>query len=164
MHRETASQTMRADADDAEESGREFIKLCSLVSYRKAILLPDTVKERHDAVVEDIEKSPKRRVFVTATFYDELGIMMRKNTERAGKTHEGYRHLRRLLGIFRTVPRDLINLARRKRECLTGAKTNGLAFNVAIESYCLSLRIQTLQQSYCLKEVKAIRLIQKLLR
>src|SRR5215216_1115940 len=118
-------------ANYAEERRREFIQLSTFVSYGETILFPDAIKERHDAVVEDIQKSPKRRVFMAAAFYDEFRIMMRKNTEWSGKAHESDRHFRRFLRFFRVPLRDFINLGRRKRECLAGAKTNGLAFDVA---------------------------------
>src|ERR1700722_1523820 len=97
---------------------REAVPLAALVSHREPVLLPGLKKQRDHPVIENVEEFAERVVFRAHPADHQLGVIVRQDPKRAGKTHEIHAHARWLS----VAASEGVDLAGRKRNRRLRAK------------------------------------------
>src|SRR5207249_2225086 len=133
---------------------REAVALAPLVGHRKAVFLPGLEEHRDHPVVENVQKVAQDMVFHARTDDDQLGVVVRQDTQRADKAHEVYRHA----GGLALFAGKRLELAGRKGNRRMGREMHNLMLGVDELSYGLARGRQPFQQSHGLKEIEAERL------
>ena len=122
------------------------------------MFLPDPVKQRHQAVGEQVKKVPQRRILCTDPFHEQLRVVPREDSEEPGQSHERLRHVNRPLFILAFC--NLVNRARGKAEGEMGPKAHDFVARGLVPANRPSVGKYAFEQAHGLKEIKPIALLE----
>src|SRR5262249_2093700 len=110
----SSAKTRRTHTDQIEQRLRESVGLAApgrsgFIKDGNMVLLPSSIEQRDQSMIEKIEKRRERIVLCRLTGQHALCVIKRQNALDAGETHERHGHLCRILGI--AIAFDVVNRA-----------------------------------------------------